>query len=276
MAIYDQSYDAWSGPATGRLSRILAMVRPGVTAPFRNVWILIIVILAFVIVAAWLLVLLAVATTLANNPRGEVLTNLLFAAGNQIYRANFFNHVIFSMILTVLAISVGAPLISKDLQHNALLMYFSRAITRWDYLAGKFLTLVLFLLVVTLGPALILFFGQIAMGRTSRSDATKPSSWASLTVTGGANCTTSACMPAGSTRYPRSRSPRVTVRARIGASNCSPSIIPAWRTSDTSGSPSARSAAANAFPRSAAASTRCSRSIRSIVVRAAAEPSGSP
>ena len=108
MAIYDQSYDAWSGPATGRLSRILAMVRPGVTAPFRNVWILIIVILAFVIVAAWLLVLLAVATTLANNPKGgEVLTNLLFAAGNQIYRANFFNHVIFSMILTVLQTTHG-------------------------------------------------------------------------------------------------------------------------------------------------------------------------
>ena len=36
--------------------------------------------------------------------------------------------------------------------------------------------------------------------RTSRSDATKPESWASVTVTGGASWRTSAFAPAGSTR----------------------------------------------------------------------------
>ena len=44
-----------------------------------------------------------------------------------------------------------------------MLMYFSRSITRLDYLVGKFLSLLLFLLFVTLGPGLILFVGQLGM-----------------------------------------------------------------------------------------------------------------
>jgi hypothetical protein len=42
-------------------------------------------------------------------------------------------------------------------------MYFSRSITRLDYLLGKFLALALFLLCVTLGPGLLLWFGQGGM-----------------------------------------------------------------------------------------------------------------
>jgi ABC-type transport system involved in multi-copper enzyme maturation permease subunit len=69
------------------------------------------------------------------------------------------------MILMILSATVGASLISRDVRHRALLMYFSRSITRVDYLIGKFLSLVLFLLLVTLGPGLLLFLGQMGMGQ---------------------------------------------------------------------------------------------------------------
>jgi len=59
---------------------------------------------------------------------------------------------------------VGSSLIARDLKYNALLLYFSRAITRADYLAGKFLALVLFLLFVTFVPGLLLFVGSLGMG----------------------------------------------------------------------------------------------------------------
>jgi len=156
MAIYDQSYTPWAGTYTSRVARIRAMIAMELALPFRNTWVLIVVLSAFAIVGSWLLVLLLI--TSAQVPP-------LFALGNQIYREGFFNNPMFSMILMVLSATVGASLISRDVRHRALLMYFSRSITRVDYLVGKFLALVLFLTFVTLVPGLVLFLGQLGMGQ---------------------------------------------------------------------------------------------------------------
>ncbi len=182
MAVYDQSYAGWEGTRTGRLRSVAALVRPGLSAPFKNVWILIVIIFAFVIVAAWMLFLLAVATQAARNPRVESLSKLFFAVGNNIYRLEFFNNFAFSMVLLVLSIAVGAPLVSRDLRHNALLMVFARPISRWDYVLAKFSTLVLFLLFVTLGPALLLFCGQLGMGLEKLSAGQKLADLLAITL----------------------------------------------------------------------------------------------
>jgi hypothetical protein len=156
MGVYDQSYAAWSGAYASRWGRIRAIVEMELAQPFKNVWILLVVILAFTIVAGWLIILFFAATQQVLPP---------FAAGNRIYRDGFYNFFFFSMILMVLSTTVGASLIARDLRHNALVMYFSRAITRADYLAGKFLALSLFLLIATLGPGLLLWSGQAGMGQ---------------------------------------------------------------------------------------------------------------
>ncbi len=173
MAVYDQSYAPWSGPYAGRPARIWALVRPGLAAPFRSFWILVVVILAFMIVAGWLLILFAVAAS--QMPP-------IFALGNNLYRESFFNNFFFSTILSTLSATVGASLISRDLRHNALLMIFSRAITRGDYVAAKFLTLSLFLLLVTLGPGLLLFLGQIGMGTEKLSAGQRLADLGSITL----------------------------------------------------------------------------------------------
>jgi ABC-type transport system involved in multi-copper enzyme maturation permease subunit len=73
------------------------------------------------------------------------------------------------MILMALSATVGASMIARDVRHHALVMYFSRSITRLDYLVGKFLALVLFLLLVTLGPGVLLWSGQIGMSQEKLS-----------------------------------------------------------------------------------------------------------
>jgi ABC-type transport system involved in multi-copper enzyme maturation permease subunit len=156
MAIYDQSYTPWAGTYTSRAARVRAMIEMELALPFRNTWVLIVVLGAFAIVGSWLLVLFLI--TSAQVPP-------VFALGNQIYREGFFNNPLFSMILMVLSATVGASLISRDVRHRALLMYFSRSITRTDYLLGKFFALVLFLMFVTLVPGLLLFLGQLGMGQ---------------------------------------------------------------------------------------------------------------
>lgn len=154
MAIYDQSYTPWTGTYASRAARVRALIAMELAQPFANRWILIIILLAFMIVGSWLLILFLATSSQIIPP---------FAIGNRIFREGFYQHPLFSMILMVLSATVGASLISRDVRHRALLMYFSRSITRADYLVGKFLSLVLFLLIVTLGPGLLLFIGQLGM-----------------------------------------------------------------------------------------------------------------
>ena len=163
MAIYDQSYAPWTGTYASRATRIRSIVEMELAQPFKNIWVLLIVLLAFALVLGWLLILFLVGSVQVNIPA--------FAIGNKIYRDGFFNFppgsnfTLYSMILMVLSATVGASLIARDSRHRALLMYFSRSITRDDYMIGKFLSLFLFLLFVTLGPGLILFVGQLGMGQ---------------------------------------------------------------------------------------------------------------
>jgi ABC-type transport system involved in multi-copper enzyme maturation permease subunit len=183
MAIYDQSYTPWAGEYAPRLSRFWAMVQMELAHPFRNIWVMLTIGLAYMIVGSWLLVLFLILSALPTlSPGAPIPMDKLFALGNNLYRDGFFNFYhdtsvnfsLLSMILMVLSATVGASLISRDLRYNALLMYFSRSITRADYLAGKFVALVLFLQVVTLGPALVLFVGQLGMG------AEKTTAWQQL------------------------------------------------------------------------------------------------
>ncbi|HYE99461.1 MAG TPA: hypothetical protein VEJ18_11150 [Planctomycetota bacterium] len=155
MAVYDQSYAPWEGTLAPRWRRVAAIVQMEIARPFRSFWVRLVVGTAFAITTGWLLILFFAASQ-------QTLPVQL--AGTRIYRGGFLNFPLFSMILLSLSATVGAPMISRDLRHNALVLYFSRSITRADYLAGKYAALVLFLLAATLGPGLLLFLGQLGMG----------------------------------------------------------------------------------------------------------------
>jgi ABC-type transport system involved in multi-copper enzyme maturation permease subunit len=75
----------------------------------------------------------------------------------------FFHNFLSVATLPAVIISVvaGASLICSDKQAGALQIYFSRPVNRYDYLFGKLGVLSLFIAVVTLIPALILFIMAI-------------------------------------------------------------------------------------------------------------------
>jgi hypothetical protein len=84
--------------------------------------------------------------------------------GNNLYY-EYLNSMPYGMLLMLLTAMVGSRLISRDLKYNATAMYFSKAIRSFDYIAGKFAILTLFLLSATLVPLIALWIGQVAMGR---------------------------------------------------------------------------------------------------------------
>jgi ABC-2 type transport system permease protein len=84
----------------------------------------------------------------ANFPQVSML-----AATRETYREFFDYQAAFVFFITIW---VGAGLIANDKRANALQIYLSKPLTRAEYVAGKLSILVVFLLLVTWVPAMLL------------------------------------------------------------------------------------------------------------------------
>ena len=74
-----------------------------------------------------------------------------------------YTQSIFAMLVVAI---VGPPLIARDMKSKAFLVYFSKPIQPWQYLAGKLATIVFFVASMTLFPALLLYAVGIALSPT--------------------------------------------------------------------------------------------------------------
>jgi len=77
-----------------------------------------------------------------------------------LFKTYLTNDFLLFMIIIILVFT-GAGLIADDIKYNSLQLYFSRPLSKQDYLLGKASVLVLFLLFLTLVPGLILFIMKL-------------------------------------------------------------------------------------------------------------------
>ena len=144
--IHDQSYRRYAGvrqePGAAWLVIAATGIRTVLTKKFF--WL--------VLLAAWgQFFVRAVMFYLSAN-----FSNLdLLAPSVETFRQFFEIQEIFVLFVTVY---VGSGLIANDRRSNALQIYLSKPLTRAEYVAGKLGTLLFFLLLVTLAPALMLLF----------------------------------------------------------------------------------------------------------------------
>lgn len=164
MPIFDQGYQHWQGPLSPHSWRWLAITRHGVRSQLKNRW------LRFLLLAAWSPAL-ALITVLALWGLFEQKTETIFnflarvlpsaitddpqqfrsAIWTLAYSFFFKIQITFAMLLVVI---VGPNLISRDLRYNALPLYFSRPVRRFDYFLGKLGVIAAFLGAVAIAPAL--------------------------------------------------------------------------------------------------------------------------
>jgi ABC-2 type transport system permease protein len=71
---------------------------------------------------------------------------------------DYFQYV--RVILVLFCATVAPELIGRDQRSRTLSLYFSRAVSRFDYAFAKFAALTSAMLVLTLGPQLVLFIGN--------------------------------------------------------------------------------------------------------------------
>ena len=90
---------------------------------------------------------------------GETIARaVFFAPSERTFQLFLDQQRLFVFFITIYA---GAGLIASDRQSHALQIYLSRPITRNDYIAGKLMTLAIFLVGVTWVPAMLLLVLQV-------------------------------------------------------------------------------------------------------------------
>ncbi len=170
MPIYDLSYRQWSGVWTSHPYRWWVITRQGINILGRKRRFLVLMILSalpFLVRC----VMLYLSTVLGRIP---LLT----------INAKFFEDCLSQQMFFVfiIAIYAGAGLIANDLKANALQIYFSKPITRRDYVMGKLGVLFFFLALPTLVPGMLLFF--LAVLFKSDSSFLEQNYWVPASVLG--------------------------------------------------------------------------------------------
>lgn len=147
--IYDIGYRRYEGPRLGRRGAVGAIVGAGLRAVFglgrsgRSK------------VLPW------GAVFLAALPAG-VAVAVRVLAGDLLELYSYENYLWGIGALLPIFVAAQAPeLVVNDMRHHVLPLYFSRPISRFDYVSAKLAALALGLLALTLAPVLLLFGGRV-------------------------------------------------------------------------------------------------------------------
>lgn len=159
MAIYKRGYERYQGPLTSHWTRLLVLPRFAWRRLFQQRLVLVLLIASLIWpLLCGLFIYLSNRLDLLQSLPGD-LKNMLDINGN-FFLVFMDVQAVFSVFLAALA---GPGLIAPDLANNALPLYFSRPLTRLDYVAARMATLAGLLSLVTWLPGVLLFWMQAGM-----------------------------------------------------------------------------------------------------------------
>lgn len=147
--IYDIGFRHYDGPRLGRRGAIAAIVGAGLRATFglgRSGRSKIIPWGALVLALLPAIVAVAVRVLVGDLIDLYSYANYLWGIG---------------ALLPIFVAAQAPELVVNDMRHRVLPLYFSRPISRLDYVAAKLVALSLALLGLTLAPVLLLFTGRV-------------------------------------------------------------------------------------------------------------------
>jgi ABC-2 type transport system permease protein len=178
MPIHDIRYQHWEGSHVGLWGRRLVIARNGLMAflQTKGVWQLVgmcwitgLVMTAVLFLVGQLLVADSVVVQWAGNlnPQLQMFVRLLTTwleehpeiSVRTTQNILFHYYAIYLMPVSIFALGILVPtLITRDLASNAIIIYSSKAVSRGDYLLGKFSTAFAVLAVTWLGPICAAWF----------------------------------------------------------------------------------------------------------------------
>src|SRR5665213_2950252 len=172
MPLHDAHYQHWEGVHTGIWDRRRVIAWNGLSACLRSKllryvmvmsWMGGLMMVAFLFFVGQLLVPDSIMTQWVSQTSPEIrsfvsmLTSWLHdhpeVSVGTTQNVLFYYYGVYSMPLSIVALGMALPaLITRDLASNAIVIYSSKAVTRGDYLLGKFCTAFGVMIVTWLGP----------------------------------------------------------------------------------------------------------------------------
>jgi ABC-2 type transport system permease protein len=150
-SIYDLGYRHYDGPRAGRGGTFLTLYTHALRGAFglgrrwtNKVFPVLLAILAFV---PALIQLGVGAITSGTNVDIELYKH-----------EDYFSYI--QIVLILFCATVAPELVGRDQRNRSISLYFSRAVTRSDYVLAKLAALTSAMLVLTLGPQAVLFLGN--------------------------------------------------------------------------------------------------------------------
>lgn len=179
MAVHDLGYRNWNRAPGGASSRWLVIAATGIGRAWQSRWLRRIIFLAWLPAFVFAFGFFFWEKSLISSEFSEPIEGFVEAAppefrnvvldGMRAQDPSSARHGMWAWLLysffrkpqgfvMVVVIGLIAPaLISQDIRSRAFLLYFSRPITRWDYVAGKFATVFFYLALISTLPALALY-----------------------------------------------------------------------------------------------------------------------
>jgi hypothetical protein len=178
MPLHDTNYQHWEGTHLGLWHRRWVIARNGLVASLENKWLRHLVVLCWIGGLAMTAVLFCVGQLLVAdsvvvqwvgnlNPQLQSFAHLLTSWLEQHPEVSvrttqnllFFYFAILLLPMSIFALGMSLPLlVTRDLASNAIIIYSSKAVSRGDYLLGKFATAFGLLGFTWLGPACAAWF----------------------------------------------------------------------------------------------------------------------
>jgi len=161
VAVYERTYRPYTGPTTPARWRFLVFPRYAWEEVFASKLFVGFLALCWVwpLVLAGILYLPHNLTFLENFDIDATVVKDAFLFDSAFFLNWFLRPYLFvSLLVTII---VAPALVSADLRNNGLALYFSRPITRTEYVLGKMAVLVTLLSAVTWVPGMLLFFWQV-------------------------------------------------------------------------------------------------------------------
>lgn len=90
-----------------------------------------------------------------NDIKGTIQNDLKLAGNSETYRNFYVLQGYYVMVVLALA---GSLIIGNDYRYGSLAFYLSKPMGHWHYLLGKILTVAIFTALMTIVPAMVLYF----------------------------------------------------------------------------------------------------------------------
>ena len=177
MPLHDLGYRHWEGELNPQSVRWWVIAQTGVRLAWRSRWLRRMLVLAWMPAVLAGIVFFAVENVLTTNPdlslgirRASSQWPFLEGVSDELEkdpasaRAALWSHILLGffrlpqgVLIVMLVALIAPPLIAQDLRSRAFLLYFSRPITRLEYVFGKMATVAAYLTMVTIVPGLVLY-----------------------------------------------------------------------------------------------------------------------